>query len=421
MRWPFFRPKRQGREDLIAVLDIGSSRISCAIAEVDAPHPLHLIGMGHHSSHGIKNGVITNMEQLEMAVSKAVMHAEKTAGHTIKGVYLNVPSPHITSQGVDVEMSINGGEVTEADVAHLMKQACSSFSQANHEIIHAIPTNYYIDESRGIKDPRGMIGSVLGANIHIVTAALGPLRNLIACVERCHLSVNGVVAATFAAGLGVLDEDEIELGCTIIDIGASNTGIAVFCEGSLLHLNDIPIGGNLISKDLSRGLSTPLSHAERVKCLYGSAIMASTLERENIIIPIIGERSQTGGGQVSRSTLTRIIKPRVEELFEHIRDHLDKIGIEKIPGCRIVLTGGGSLMMGINEIAQSILNKSVRTGAPMHIAGLHDEHLVPYLATCMGMLSYARLQQNEILESDNKNSKATGFFNIISQWVHEKL
>lgn len=376
--------------------------------------------MGHQTSLGIRNGVIINMEQIAASISKAVMHAEKSAGHTIKNVFINVPSPHVTSHGIDVEMSINGAEITEADVSHLLKQACSSISTANEEIIHAIPSSYYIDGSRGIKDPRGMIGQTLGAKIHIVTAHLGPLRNLMASVEKCHLSVSGVVASSFAAGLGILDEDEIELGAVVIDLGASNTGIAVFCEGSLLHLGDIPLGGTLISKDLSRGLSTPLSYAERIKCLYGSAIMASTLERENIMMPIIGERTTTGG-QVSRSTLTRIIKPRVEELFEMIKDYFDKIGIDKIPGCRIVLCGGGSLMTGINEIAQSILNRPVRTGTPMHIAGLIDEQMVPYLATSLGILSYEKIQQNELLNSESNHTKNNSFMNNFSKWVNEKL
>lgn len=420
MIWPFLKAKRSVREDLIASLDIGSSRVSCAIAEFDTEGTLQLVGMGHQTSLGIKQGVITNMEQVENSISKAVMHAEKAAGHTIKSVYINVPSPHVTSQGVDVEMQINGSEVTDADVAHLLKQANSSLSIANHEIIHAIPSSYYIDGSRGIKDPRGMIGNVLGAKIHVVTAALGPLRNLIASVERCHLSVAGVVASSFSAGLGVLDEDEIELGAVVIDLGASNTGIAVFCEGSLLHIGDIPLGGSLISKDLSRGLSTPLSYAERIKCLYGSATMASTLERETIMMPIIGERSSSGS-QVSRSTLTRIIKPRVEEIFEMIRDYFDKIGVDKIPGCRVVLCGGGSLMSGINEIAQTILNKPVRTGSPLHVAGLAEEQMVPYLATCLGILSYAKIQHSEILSSESNHTKSKGLINNLTRWVNEKL
>lgn len=420
MMWPFFKAKRAARDDLITALDIGSSRVSCAIAELDSEGTLQLVGMGHQTSLGIKQGIITNMEQVESSISKAVMHAEKTAGHTIKNVYVNVPSPHVTSQGVDVEMQINGSEVSEADVAHLLKQAYGTMSTANQEIIHAIPSSYYIDGSRGIKDPRGMIGNILGAKIHLVTANLGPLRNLIACVERCHLNVSGVVASSFAAGLGVLDEDEIELGSVVVDLGSSNTGIAVFCEGSLLNLGDIPLGGSLISKDLSRGLSTPIAYAERIKCLYGSATMASTLERENIMMPIIGERSSSGG-QVSRSTLTRIIKPRVEEIFEMIRDYFDKIGLDKIPGCRVVLCGGGSLMAGINEIAQATLNKPVRTGTPLHIAGLDEEQTVPYLATCLGILSYAKIQHNEIMSAESNNTKNKGLLNNLTRWVNEKL
>ncbi len=250
---------------------------------------------------------------------------------------------------------------------------------------------------------------------------MSPLRNLLACVERCHLDIDGIVAAPFAAGVGVLDEDEIEFGAVVIDIGASSTGIAIFCEGSLLHVGDIAIGGYHISKDLSRGLSTPLNHAERIKCLYGSATAASTLERETIVIPIIGEHQHHSGTTVSRSTLTRVIKPRVEELFEHVRDYLDRLGIDKIPGCRVVLTGGSSLLSGVTEVASTMLNRQVRLGVPIHLSGLSREQMVPYLATCTGILSYARLQKNEILENNNKAANNQGVLQSISQWARENL
>lgn len=266
-----------------------------------------------------------------------------------------------------------------------------------------------------------MVGDVLGAKIHVVSATLSPLRNWIACVEQCHMDVQGVVASPFAAGIGVLDEDEIELGTVVIDLGASNTGIAVFAEGSLIHLSDIPIGGNHISKDLARAFSTPITHAERIKCLYGSTVVGSSLERESIIIPIIGEQKSSTGSQISRSSLTRIIKPRMEELFEKVRDRLRIINVDQIPGCRVVLTGGGCLLGGALELAQAILARPVRIGYPLHVRGLEKEHTVPYLATCTGILSYIRLQQHEEIEHRMNAHPPQGLFQNIFQKIREKL
>ncbi|USO01172.1 MAG: cell division protein FtsA [Alphaproteobacteria bacterium] len=422
MRWLFGKHKGQSRAELISSIDIGSSRISCAIAEIDADNGLRVLGMGHHSSDGIRGGVITNMEHTKEAISKAVMHAEKQSRESIRNVFINVPSPHVFSHGIDVEMPIHGAEVTNEDISQLLSQASKNLSPVDKEIIHAIPSSYYIDGSHGIKDPKGMVGDVLGAKIHLVSSTLGPLRNWIACVEQCHMDVQGVVAAPFAAGIGVLDDDEIDLGTVVIDMGASNTGIAIFAEGSLLQLSDVPIGGNHISRDLARAFSTPISHAERVKCLYGSTIVGSSLERETIIIPIIGEQQSSSGSQVSRSSLTRVIKPRMEEIFEHVRERLRSLGVDQIPGCRIVLTGGGCLLSGTAELAQAILARPVRVGYPLHLQGLNKEYTVPYLAACAGILSYVRLQQNQE-ESDHRPSSPSprGLLQNIFQKLRERL
>ncbi len=421
MKWLFGNSKGQSRAELITSIDIGSSRVSCAIAEVDSDESLRLIGMGHHSSDGIRGGVITNMERTKEAISKAVMHAEKQARENVRNVFINMPSPHTFSHGIDVEMHIHGAEITDDDISQLLSQASKNLSPVDKEIIHAIPSSYYIDGSQGIKDPKGMVGDIFGAKIHIVSATLSPLRNWIACVEQCHMDVQGVVAAPFAAGIGVLDDDEIELGTIVIDLGASNTGIAVFAEGSLIHVSDIPIGGNHISKDLARAFSTPISHAERIKCLHGSTIVGSSLERESIIIPIIGEQKSSTGSQISKSSLTRVIKPRMEELFELVRDRLRELGVDQIPGCRVVLTGGGCLLGGTLELAQSILARPVRIGYPLHLLGLDKEHTVPYLATCAGILTYGRLQHHADIDHRSSHNSSPSLFQNIFQKIKEKI
>jgi cell division protein FtsA len=334
------------------------------------------------------------MEAAEMAIRKAVDAAERMAGETLEQVVVNLSGGHPASETVGIEVSIAGHAIEDADLKRALEpqrlgDALNGHAGQGREIVHSIATGYAVDDTPGIQDPRGMYGDRLGVSMHMVTAASGPLRNLMHCVERCHLDVAAVVVSPYAAGLAALVEDETDLGVTLIDLGGGTTTIAVFGEGEVLHTDVVPVGGQHVTNDIARGLSTSRAHAERMKTLYGHAVAAAADERETIEVPQVGEEDSGATQQVPRSLLTGIIQPRLEETFELVRSRLEASGAERIAGRRVVLTGGASQLPGIRDLASLVLDKQVRIGRPIRVGGLAEATNGPAYATCAGLLTYA--------------------------------
>ncbi len=237
-------------------------------------------------------------------------------------------------------------------------------------------------------DPRGLFCSTLTARLHIIDAATGALRSLGACVARCDLDIAEVVSAPMAAGLAVLVEDERELGVTVIDMGGGTTGMAVFAEGQLLHTAQLPVGGGHVTNDLARLLSTPVAHAERLKTLYGNAAGCTDDERELLPVPLVGEEEHQIA-KVPRSMVVNIIRPRIEETFEMVKERLERSGLTRAAGNRVVLTGGACQLGGVREMAAHMLGKQVRLGRPSALRGLPDAASGPAFATAAGLLAWA--------------------------------
>ena len=315
----------KNRAGVYAALDVGSSKICCFIArrsgDDDRPR---VIGIGQQVSRGVKNGAVIDMDQAQRSITVAVHAAEEMAGETLEQVVINLSGGYPASRHVSVEVDIDGHEVGDHDLHRALDHGHSveglgGQPEKGRQLIHSIPVGYTIDGSRGIRDPRGMYGERLGVNMHIVTAASGPVRNLATCVQRAHLDISGFVVSPFASGLASLVEDERELGVTLIDMGGGTTSIAVFFEGNAVHTDVVPVGGNHVTSDLARGLSTPLATAERLKTLYGHAIASAADERNLIEAPQVGEGPDGELQQIPRSVLVGIIQPRLEETFELVR------------------------------------------------------------------------------------------------------
>lgn len=306
--------KRQG--DTIAALDVGSSKIACFIARADGDGPPRVIGIGHQLSEGMRHGSIVNMEALQQAISAAVVTAEQMAGETIERVTVTISGAQLVSQTIDLELPLNGRDVTDSDLNRVITQGQGlgheEFQGQALELIHTLPVGYAIDHQKGIRDPVGMTGSTLHTQLHLVSAAFGPARTLAACVARCHLEVEKLVASPYASGLACLVEDEMDLGCQVIDMGAGTTSIGVFFDGNVVYCDGIPVGGAHVTNDIARGLTTSLAHAERLKTLYGNAISSSMDEREIIDVPLVGEEAPENANHVPKSHLIRIIQPRLE-------------------------------------------------------------------------------------------------------------
>lgn len=387
---------------IIAVLDIGDTKVACFIAQVDHEGGMRIIGIGHQVARGMRAGVITDMGEVESSIVAAVHAAEQMAGETIEDVMVNLSGAGLTSRNISVEMEVAGASVTERDMADLIQEGSLSVTSDKLEIVHCIPHSYFLDDNRGIRDPRGLYGKKLGAEMHIVLAPSSMLRNLTHCVGRCHLNITRFIVAPYASGLACLEQDEMELGVTLIDMGGGVTSISVFMGGRLMYVDAVPIGGMHVTNDIAKGLSTSLSHAERIKTLHGSAVVSNSDAQLMIEVPQLGEDDGGEGNYVPRSMLVNIVRPRMEEIFEMVRSRLEAGGVDKSAGRRVVLTGGASQLLGLRELATQMLGKQVRLARPHDVAGLAEAVSGAAFSTAIGMLQFVDrgVTESDVLEPD---------------------
>lgn len=411
------------RSGLVAALDVGSSKVCCFVARADTNGRTRVIGASHQISHGMKNGIVVDIEAAEAAILSAVHAAEQIANETVRSVTVNLSGGHPLSRTVGIEVPIAGHEIGDGDLHRVLEQTVTLNKDINdRDLIHSIPVGFAIDGDRGIRDPRGMYGDLLGVDMHMITAATGAVRTLETVVQRCHLDVESFVVSAYAAGLAVLVEDELDLGVTLVDMGAGTTSIAVFYEGAVIYADTLPVGGGHVTADIARGLSTPLAHAERLKTLYGSAITAAADEHDIVDVPQMGEDNQETPNPVSRSTLNGIIRPRVEETLELVRSRLEESGVGHFAGRRVVLTGGASQMQGARELAALILDKQVRMGRPLRCRGLAEAMTGPAFATCAGLVGFAVQNPTALPEpTPVLKGELSGLTGRLSQWLREHI
>jgi cell division protein FtsA len=415
-----------GRPGIIAALDVGTAKIACFIAKVHETKsagraPINVIGVGHQVSRGVKCGAVVDMLEVEESIRSAVDQAERMAGITIHEVVASIAAGAPRSFMASGSVELEGQPATEREMGRAISAAHSALDLKHLIPLHAIPVNYWIDASRGIREPSGMFGNVLGVNLHVIGADMGPVRNLGVCIERCHLEMSGLSVAPYASGLASLVEDETDLGVTLIDMGGGTTSIAVFSEGSLVHAGVVPVGGMHVTSDLARGLSTTLAQAERLKTLFGSALVSTTDDKSTLTVPLIGEDDPDAVHQVPRSMLTSIIRPRIEETFELARDLLEDAGVGKLAGRCVVLTGGASQLNGVKETAARVLGKQVRLGRPIRLTGLPDAAAGPAFSTVAGLLTYLVHGPADALLVDSHSDARKGTHQIgrIGRWFNE--
>jgi cell division protein FtsA len=411
-----------GGGSLIAALDIGTAQICCFIAEDDGDGVLRVLGVGHKVSRGLKNGAVVDMDAAEAAIREAVHAAESMAGETIRTVAINLSAGRPHSQRFAVEVSLGGHEVGEPDIKQVLDEGYRLPVPDDRTAVHLRAVNYSMDGIGGIRDPRGLFGDQLGVIMHMVTVARGAVRNLTACVGRCHLEIEDLVLSSYASGRAVLVDDELSLGAVCIDLGAGASAIGAFSQGELVFADSVPVGGAHITNDIAYCLSTAPSDAERLKTLHGSAIVGGTDERQMIDVPEVGESPNAGPNHVSRAKLIEIIKPRVEETFEMVRDRIAAAGLDEMSGRRVVLTGGASQLSGIREVAAQILDCPVRIGKPQPIRGLAASTSGPAFATCAGLLAHVADREARPVARRPMTARdpMPGFVRI-GQWLRENF
>jgi cell division protein FtsA len=431
---PKMKPISPRRSAVICALDIGTSKVACLIARLKPcgaqeslrrrSHGVEVLGIGHTRARGIKSGTVVNLEEAEQAVRHAVDAAERMARVHVESVVLSVSAGRMGSELYAATVHIGGPAATEADIERVLAAGSRHSVRAGRVVLHSLPISYALDESRDIRDPRGMLGRRLGVDMHVVTTDVAVARNLMLAVEHCHLAVEAMTAAPYAAGLCALADDEADLGAAVVDIGAGTTTVAVFAHGRFVHADAFALGGNHVTMDLARGLTANLADAERIKTLHGSAISGGSDERDMITVPPVGEDEREPPHVVPRAALVRIISPRVEEILEMVRDRLAASPFAADPGARVVLTGGSSQLAGLPEIAARILARRVRVGRPLGIAGLPEAAKGPAFAVATGLLVYPQLAHLEQLETRRTRQLMTGtggYFARVGRWLRESF
>ncbi len=412
----------RARSGLVAALDVGSTKTCCFLAEVGEDARPRVIGIGQQASRGLRHGTVVDMDTTTQAIGKAVHSAEQMAGQQIDEVFVNISGGNPSSRTLGLDVAISGQAITRTELNRAIDEChardAEEMGESDRLLIHSIPVGYAIDGSRGIRDPRGMFGQRLRVELHSVSAASSALRNLTTCIERAHLSVAGTVISPYASGLAALVEDEMELGVTLVDLGGGTTSMAVFFEGNIIYSDVLPIGGDHVTNDIARGLSTPRVHAERLKTLYGHALATTADDHEMVDVPQIGEEDSGGQQQVARSVLVNVIQPRLEETLELVRNRLDASGVGKLAGRRVVLTGGAAQLPGIGELAALVLDKRVRIGRPIRVRGLAEATSGPCYATCAGLLTYA-LAADISRQRGGREERGEGLFGRLGLWIKE--
>ncbi|MEM1285824.1 MAG: cell division protein FtsA [Pseudomonadota bacterium] len=430
-------PLPQRKSVIVSVLDIGSAKTTCMIARLKPcepgygqrgrTHHAEVLGFGNYRSKGMKSGYVIDLEKAEEGIRQAVHQAERMAGVTLDTIIVSLTAGRIGSETLSASVALAGHAVTERDIARVLKAGSDHAVEPGRSILHSMPIGFALDGDRGIADPRGMFGAHLGVDMHLVTADTGPLRNLEQCINAAHLEVEGYVPAAHAAGLAALVDDEMELGTVCVDIGAGTTSIGVFYDGEFVHADVVPLGGHHITMDLARGLSTRVEEAERLKTLHGSALPSPADDSDILTIPPVNEDGHEGGQPVPRGALTRIIRPRLEEILEMTRDRLATSGFSGLAAKRLVITGGGSQMSGMVELARRILSRNVRLGRPIGVDGLPEAGTGPAFAAATGLLIYpqcVRTVPRETFASHSFQVRQTGtggYFGKVRQWLTSSL
>jgi cell division protein FtsA len=431
---PKMKPIPARRSVVVAALDVGSSKVVCLIGRLRPhgpqqvltrrSHAVEVIGFGHTVARGTKAGTVVNLVQAEDAIRRAVDAAERMASVEIESVVLSVSSGRPASELFAAEIEILGSAVSENDIARVLAAGSRHSLRDGRVVLHSLPVGYSIDGVNGVRDPRGMLGSRFGVDMHVATTDVAAARNLMLAVERCHLDVEAMAASPYVAGLAVLADDEADLGAAIVDMGAGTTTIAAFQAGRLVQIDGFALGGHHVTMDLARGLNARIADAERIKTLYGTVLSGASDERDMITIPPLEEHEREQAQLVSRATLVSIIKPRVEEILEMVRDRLAACPIASDRRGHVVLTGGASQLNGLSELAARLIGRPVRLGRPLGIAGAPDAAKGPAFAVAAGLLVYPQAAHLEHFEARPKRQLMTGtggYFARVGRWLRESF
>ncbi len=374
-------------ERIVVGLDIGTTKVCAVVASMDELERVNVLGVGVSESDGLNRGVVVNIDRTVSAVQLAVEEAERMAGVDVQNVIVGIAGDHVQSfqsRGV-VTISNSDGEITDADVQRLLDDTTHVAMPADREILHVIPQEFIVDGQDGVVDPIGMCGVRLEANVHIITGLVSAAKNIYRCIQKAGFHVDDIVLEPLGSSFAVLHSDEKEVGVTLIDIGGGTTDIAVFEDNTIRHTAVVAVAGNKVTDDIRKGLGVMRDQAEQLKCNFGLALVEMA-EDDDITIPGFGGRTDK---RIGRSTLAQIIQPRMEEILEIAAIEIKRSGYSRHLSAGVVLTGGGSMISGTDELAAEVLGLEARIGRPMGISGgIVQEVSDPKFATGVGLVMY---------------------------------
>ncbi|MCB2116501.1 MAG: cell division protein FtsA [Rhodobacteraceae bacterium] len=394
---------------VVAVLDVGTSKIACLILRFEdadgyrddglgslaGQSRFRVIGAATTRSRGVRFGEVDAMAETERAIRTAVQAAQKMAQTRVDHVIACFSGAHPRSYGLAGEVELFDGQVSEQDVGRVLAACDVPDYGAGREALHAHPVNFTIDHRSGFADPRGHVGNRLSTDLHLLTIDTGAVQNLLYCIRRCDLEIAGLASSSYLSGLASLVEDEQELGAACIDMGGGSTGISVFIKKHMIFAESVRMGGDHVTSDISKGLQIPLATAERIKTIHGGVHATGMDDREMIEIGADCGDWEKDRRKVSRAELIGIMRPRVEEILEEVRAILDAAGFDQLPSQQIVLTGGASQIPGLDMLAARILGQNVRLGRPLRVQGLPQAATGAAFSSTVGLCLFAAHPQDE--------------------------
>lgn len=406
-------------EDLIVGLDIGTTKVCVIIGGFNDSGQLEITGVGTTPSRGLRRGVVINIETTVRSIAAAVEAAEMMSGREVISVYTGIAGGHIegiNSRGV-VAVTGRGREITREDVDRVIDAAKAVVIPMDREVLHVIPQEFVVDDQGGIKNPIGMVGVRLEAEVHIITGAVTSAQNIVKCVNRAGFKVNDIVLEPLASSKAVLTQDEKELGVLLIDLGGGTTDVLLHLEGAPYHTEVLSVGGDQVTNDISIMLKTPLEAAEKIKVQAGCCYAPLVQEDEEVHIPGVGGRPPR---TIMRSELVEIVQPRMAEILGMIREQIDRKGYLNILGGGVVVTGGGSLLTGTAELATEIFNLPARTGYPVKLGGLVEEYYNPMYATGVGLvMSGAARRDVDYMDTSSSEKTFSSVWDRMRNWFKE--
>ena len=403
--------------NLIVGLDLGTTKTCAIVGEINNGG-IDVIGFSSVPSKGLRKGMVINIESTVEAIGTVVEEAELMAGCKISTVYTGIAGNHIKGINSHGAIGIKDNEVTRDDISRVIEAAKAIAIPQDREIIHILPQEFTVDEQGSIHEPLGMAGVRLEANVHVVTGAASSAQNIIKCANRNGLVVKELVLQPLASSESTLDEDEKELGVVLIDIGGGTTDIAVLKGGSIRYTSVLALGGDHITSDIAVGLRTSLKQAEELKVRYGSTLNGLTDKNELIDVPSPGGIQSR---KVSREFLCQIIQSRVEEIFKLIHREILRSGCRELMAPGVVLTGGTSLLNGISEFGEQILDLPIRVGYPNTVGGLSEIVKSPLYATAVGLILYGRKHASHGTHATGCKSIFTRIKQCTKNWLAEVI